>query len=124
EFDYCSVHASAALQEAGLDSVLINSNPETVSTDFDASTRLYFEPLDLEGVRNVLRRDPVLGVMVQFGGQTGLNLADALAAGGTRILGSTVDTIHLADDRRRCDALPRDHGNPPSPGRPAKKPDA
>src|SRR5439155_128448 len=65
EFDYCSVHASAALQEAGLDSVLINSNPETVSTDFDASTRLYFEPLDLEGVRNVLRRDPVLGVMVQ-----------------------------------------------------------
>src|SRR5712691_4087082 len=116
EFDYCSVHASAALQEAGLDSVLINSNPETVSTDFDASTRLYFEPLDLEGVRNVLRRDPVLGVMVQFGGQTGLNLADALAAGGTRILGSTVDTIDLAEDRRRCEALLRDHGIPQSPG--------
>src|SRR6184192_321637 len=116
EFDYCSVHASAALREAGLDSVLINSNPETVSTDFDASTRLYFEPLDLEGVRNVLRRDPVLGVMVQFGGQTGLNLADALAAGGTRILGSTVDTIDLAEDRRRCEALLRDHGIPQSPG--------
>jgi carbamoyl-phosphate synthase large subunit len=116
EFDYCSVHASAALQEAGLDSVLINSNPETVSTDFDASTRLYFEPLDLEGVRNVLRRDPVLGVMVQFGGQTGLNLADALAAGGTRILGSTVDTIDLAEDRRRCEALLRDSGIPQSPG--------
>src|SRR6266446_2481503 len=116
EFDYCSVHASAALQDAGLDSVLINSNPETVSTDFDASTRLYFEPLDLEGVRNVLRRDPVLGVMVQFGGQTGLNLADALAAGGTRILGSTVDTIDLAEDRRRCEALLRDHGIPQSPG--------
>src|SRR5207244_9942502 len=82
EFDYCSVHASAALQAAGFDSVLINSNPETVSTDFDASTRLYFEPLDLEGVRNVLRRDPVLGAVVQFGGQTGLNLADALAEAG------------------------------------------
>ena len=116
EFDYCSVHASAALQEAGLDSVLINSNPETVSTDFDASTRLYFEPLDLEGVRNVLRRDPVLGVMVQFGGQTGLNLADALEAGGTRILGSTVDTIDLAEDRRRCEALLRASGIPQSPG--------
>ena len=116
EFDYCSVHASAALQEAGLDSVLINSNPETVSTDFDASTRLYFEPLDLEGVRNVLRRDPVLGVMVQFGGQTGLNLADALAGGGVRILGSSVDTIDLAEDRRRCEALLRDHGIAQSPG--------
>jgi carbamoyl-phosphate synthase large subunit len=116
EFDYCSVHASAALREAGYDSVLINSNPETVSTDFDASTRLYFEPLDLEGVRNVLRRDPVLGVMVQFGGQTGLNLADALAEGGVRILGSTVDTIDLAEDRRRCEALLRDSGIPQSPG--------
>src|ERR1700674_2846800 len=116
EVDYCSVHASAALGEAALDSVLINSNPETVSTDFDASTRLYFEPLDLEGVRNVLRRDPVLGVMVQFGGQTGLNLADALAAGGTRILGSSVDTIDLAEDRRRCEALLRDNGIPQSPG--------
>jgi len=116
EFDYCSVHASAALQDAGIDSVLINSNPETVSTDFDASTRLYFEPLDLEGVRNVLRRDPVFGVMVQFGGQTGLNLADALAEGGVKILGSSVDTIDLAEDRRRCEALLRDSSIPQSPG--------
>ena len=116
EFDYCSVHASAALQAAGLDSVLINSNPETVSTDFDASTRLYFEPLDLEGVRNVLRRDPVQGVMVQFGGQTGLNLADALAGDGFGILGSSVDTIDLAEDRRRCERLLREHGIPQSPG--------
>ena len=116
EFDYCSVHASAAIREGGYDSVLINSNPETVSTDFDASTRLYFEPLDLEGVRNVLGRDPVLGVMVQFGGQTGLNLADALAAGGVRILGSTVETIDLAEDRRRCEALLRGAGIPQSPG--------
>src|SRR3989440_671036 len=116
EVDYCSVHASVALQDAGIDSVLINSNPETVSTDFDVSTRLYFEPLDLEGVRNVLRRDPVMGVMVQFGGQTGLNLADALAEGGVRILGSSVDTIDLAEDRRRCEALLRDSGIPQSPG--------
>jgi carbamoyl-phosphate synthase large subunit len=116
EFDYCSVHASAAIQEAGFDSVLINSNPETVSTDFDASTRLYFEPLDIEGVRNVLRRDPVVGVVVQFGGQTGLNLADALAEGGARILGSSVDTIDLAEDRRRCERLLREHGIPQSPG--------
>jgi carbamoyl-phosphate synthase large subunit len=116
EFDYCSVHASAAIQEAGFDSVLINSNPETVSTDFDASTRLYFEPLDLEGVRNVLRRDPVLGVLVQFGGQTGLNLADALGEAGVRILGSSVDTIDLAEDRRRCERLLREHGIPQSPG--------
>jgi carbamoyl-phosphate synthase large subunit len=116
EFDYCSVHASVALQEAGFDSVLINSNPETVSTDFDVSTRLYFEPLDIEGVRNVLRREPVKGVMVQFGGQTGLNLADALAEGGVRILGSSVDTIDLAEDRRRCEALLRDSGIPQSPG--------
>ena len=124
EFDYCSVHASVALQESGLDSVLINSNPETVSTDFDVSTRLYFEPLDIEGVRNVLRRDPVKGVMVQFGGQTGLNLADALAAGGVRILGSSVDTIDLAEDRRRCEALLRDSGIPQSPGGSATNVDA
>ena len=116
EFDYCSVHASMALQASGVDSVLINSNPETVSTDFDVSTRLYFEPLDVEGVRNVLRRDPVKGVVVQFGGQTGLNLADALAAGGVRILGSSVDTIDLAEDRRRCEALLRASGIPQSPG--------
>ncbi|HEY0493678.1 MAG TPA: carbamoyl-phosphate synthase large subunit, partial [Candidatus Dormibacteraeota bacterium] len=116
EFDYCSVHASTALRDAGYDSVLINSNPETVSTDFDASTRLYFEPLDLEGVGNVLRRESVLGVVVQFGGQTGLNLADGLAAAGARIIGSSVETIDLAEDRRRCEALLRDSGIPQSPG--------
>jgi len=116
EFDYCSVHASRALRDAGYDSVLINSNPETVSTDFDASTRLYFEPLDLEGVRNVLSREAVLGVVVQFGGQTGLNLADDLAAAGARIIGSSVETIDLAEDRRRCEALLRASGIPQSPG--------
>ncbi len=116
EFDYCSVHASAALRDAGYDSVLINSNPETVSTDFDASTRLYFEPLDLDAVRNVLQREAALGVIVQFGGQTGLNLADGLAAAGIRIIGSSVETIDLAEDRRRCEALLRASGIPQSPG--------
>jgi len=116
EFDYCSVHASNALQAAGYDSVLINSNPETVSTDFDASSRLYFEPLDLEGVLNVLRREDPVGVLVQFGGQTGLNLADGLAEAGVRLLGSTVDTIDLAEDRRRCDALLGEIGIPRPPG--------
>ncbi|HYS02969.1 MAG TPA: carbamoyl-phosphate synthase large subunit [Candidatus Eisenbacteria bacterium] len=105
EFDYCSVHASTALQEAGLASVLINSNPETVSTDFDASTRLYFEPLDVEGVLRVLDRERPRGVLVQFGGQTGINLADAIAAHGVPILGSSVETIDLAEDRRRCQAI-------------------
>ncbi len=116
EFDYCSVHASMTLREAGYDSVLVNSNPETVSTDFDASTRLYFEPLDIEGVLSVIRREQAAGVMVQFGGQTGLNLADALAAAGIRILGSAVETIDLAEDRRRCEALLRELGIPQSPG--------
>src|SRR5713101_5986 len=105
EFDYCSVHASSAVQEAGLASVMINSNPETVSTDFDASTRLYFEPLDVEGVVRVLDRERPRGVLVQFGGQTGINLADAIAAHGVPILGSSVETIDLAEDRRRCQAI-------------------
>jgi carbamoyl-phosphate synthase large subunit len=105
EFDYCSVHASTAVQEAGLASVLINSNPETVSTDFDASTRLYFEPLDVEGVLHVLDRERPRGVLVQFGGQTGINLADAIADHGVPILGSSVETIDLAEDRRRCQAI-------------------
>jgi carbamoyl-phosphate synthase large subunit len=116
EFDYCSVHASQTLQQAGYDSVMINSNPETVSTDFDASSRLYFEPLDAEAVLQVLRRESVKGVLVQFGGQTGLNLADQLAAAGVPILGSSVETIDLAEDRRRCEALLRELGIPQSPG--------
>ena len=116
EFDYCSVHASTAVREAGFASVLINSNPETVSTDFDASTRLYFEPLDVEGVLRVLDRERPRGVLVQFGGQTGINLADAIAAHGVPILGSSVDTIDLAEDRRRCQALLHQLGIPQPDG--------
>jgi carbamoyl-phosphate synthase large subunit len=116
EFDYCSVHASSSLREAGWDSVLINSNPETVSTDFDTSSRLYFEPLDVDAVMQVIRRERPDGVLVQFGGQTGLNLADALARAGVSILGTSVDAIDLAEDRRRCEAMLRGLGIPQPPG--------
>jgi carbamoyl-phosphate synthase large subunit len=101
EFDYCSVHAAWALREAGIRAVMANSNPETVSTDFDTSDRLYFEPLDPDGVIAVARAEGVAGAVVQFGGQTAINLADVLGDQGVRILGSSVEAIDLAEDRRR-----------------------
>jgi len=100
EFDYCSVHAAWALREAGVRAVLVNSNPETVSTDFDTSDRLYFEPLDLDGALQVARTENVQGVLVQFGGQTAINLAEPLDQNGIAILGSSVEAIDLAEDRR------------------------
>jgi carbamoyl-phosphate synthase large subunit len=101
EFDYCSVHAVRALREAGYDVIMVNSNPETVSTDFDIADRLYFEPLTLEDTLNVVEREQVEGVFVQFGGQTAINLAAKLAAQGVRIFGTTVDAIDRAEDRNR-----------------------
>jgi len=101
EFDYCSVHAAWALREAGVRAIMANSNPETVSTDFDTSDRLYFEPLDQASAAAVARTEGVAGAVVQFGGQTAINLADSLAAGGVPILGSSVEAIDLAEDRRR-----------------------
>jgi carbamoyl-phosphate synthase large subunit len=100
EFDYCSVHAAWALREAGVRAVLVNSNPETVSTDFDTSDRLYFEPLDLDGALHVARTERVQGALVQFGGQTAINLAEPLDQNGIPILGSSVEAIDLAEDRR------------------------
>jgi carbamoyl-phosphate synthase large subunit len=100
EFDYCSVHAAWALREAGVRAVLVNSNPETVSTDFDTSDRLYFEPLDLDGALQVARAEKVQGALVQFGGQTAINLAEPLDQNGIAILGSSVESIDLAEDRR------------------------
>ncbi|HEX6349584.1 MAG TPA: carbamoyl-phosphate synthase large subunit [Candidatus Dormibacteraeota bacterium] len=100
EFDYCSVHAARALREGGFSAVLANSNPETVSTDFDTSDRLYFEPLDVDAVRQVAQLENVHGAVVQFGGQTAINLADRLAGAGIRILGSSTEAIDLAEDRR------------------------
>jgi len=101
EFDYCSVHAAWALRSAGVRAVMANSNPETVSTDFDTSDRLYFEPLDLSAAAAVARAERVAGAVVQFGGQTAINLAERLAGAGVPILGSSVDAIDLAEDRRR-----------------------
>jgi carbamoyl-phosphate synthase large subunit len=100
EFDYCSVHAAWSLREAGVRAILVNSNPETVSTDFDTSDRLYFDPLDLDGAVHVAQAERVAGALVQFGGQTAINLAEPLAERGVAIMGSSVEAIDLAEDRR------------------------
>jgi carbamoyl-phosphate synthase large subunit len=100
EFDYCSVHAAWSLREAGVRAVMANSNPETVSTDFDTSDRLYFEPLDLDGAAQVAEAERVDGALVQFGGQTAINLALPLEERGVAIFGSAVEAIDLAEDRR------------------------
>ena len=118
EFDYCCVHAAFAAREMGFESVMINSNPETVSTDYDTSDLLFFEPLTLEDVLNVVERlnrgkgkaatgseGPVKGVIVQFGGQTPLNLAHGLVKAGAPLIGTSLDSIDLAEDRKRFDAL-------------------
>jgi carbamoyl-phosphate synthase large subunit len=101
EFDYCCCHASFALREMGIESIMVNSNPETVSTDYDTSDLLFFEPLTTEDVLNVFDRVQPEGAIVQFGGQTPLNLARALANAGVPILGTTVETIEDAEDRER-----------------------
>ncbi len=99
EFDYCCVHAAFALRELGLETIMINCNPETVSTDYDTSDKLYFEPLTVEDVLSVCRREKPLGVIVQFGGQTPLNIALELKRAGVPILGTTPEVIALAEDR-------------------------
>ena len=101
EFDYCCVHASFALKEIGYETIMVNSNPETVSTDYDTSDRLYFEPLTREDVLNIVDRERPLGVIVQFGGQTPLNLAKPLEASGVPIIGTSPDAIDRAEDRER-----------------------
>jgi carbamoyl-phosphate synthase large subunit len=100
EFDYCCVHASFALRQAGFATIMVNSNPETVSTDYDTSDRLYFEPLTLEDVLHIYRREQCWGAIVQFGGQTPLNLARALEANGVRIIGTSPASIEIAEDRK------------------------
>ena len=110
EFDYCCVQAVLALKEAGFETVMVNSNPETVSTDFDVSDRLYFEPLTLEDVLEIVEREKPKGVIVQLGGQTPLNLANGLEAAGVPILGTSVDAIDRAEDRGRFERVCRDVG--------------
>ena len=105
EFDYCSVHSVWALKDLGYETIIVNNNPETVSTDFDTADRLYFEPLTLEDVLNVIDREKPEGVIVQFGGQTAINLAGPLHECGVKILGSSVDSIDRAEDRERFDEL-------------------
>lgn len=105
EFDYCSVHCVWALRDMGYETIIINNNPETVSTDFDISDKLYFEPLTVEDVLNVIDKEQPEGVIVQFGGQTAINLAGPLAKAGVQILGSSVDSIDRAEDRERFDEL-------------------
>jgi carbamoyl-phosphate synthase large subunit len=105
EFDYCCCHASFALHEAGFESIMVNCNPETVSTDYDTSDRLYFEPLTFEDVMNIVDVEKPTGVIVQFGGQTPLNLAMRLHDAGVPIIGTSPDSIDLAEDRKRFSAL-------------------
>jgi carbamoyl-phosphate synthase large subunit len=122
EFDYCSVHSAWALQEAGFQSIMVNSNPETVSTDFDTSDRLYFEALDEESLRDILENEtgdnsntPAPSI-VQFGGQTAINLAEPLSRSGMPLLGSSSETIDLAEDRKRFENFLSQLGIPQAPG--------
>lgn len=101
EFDYCCVHAAFAIREAGCESIMVNCNPETVSTDYDTSDKLYFEPLTVEDVLSIYRKEKPEGIIVQFGGQTPLNIAGDLTREGVRILGTSTETIDLAEDRDR-----------------------
>ncbi len=110
EFDYCCVHAALALREDGFETIMVNCNPETVSTDFDTSDRLYFEPLTFEDVMEIIDLEKPKGVIVQFGGQTPLKLARALEAAGAPIIGTSPDSIDLAEDRERFQKLVEDLG--------------
>jgi len=112
EFDYCCVHAAFALRDEGIETIMVNCNPETVSTDYDTSDKLYFEPLTLEDVLSIYEKEKPEGVIVQFGGQTPLNLANELAAAGVRILGTSPETIDLAEDRDRFRQVVRKYGIP------------
>ncbi len=124
EFDYCSVHSAWALQESGYKSIMVNSNPETVSTDFDTSNRLYFEALDEESLRDILENESFSSQsshlappsIVQFGGQTAINLASSLYTNGMPIIGSSIETIDIAEDRRRFEDFLNQLGIPQPPG--------
>ena len=107
EFDYCCVHAAMALREDGFETIMVNCNPETVSTDYDTSDRLYFEPLTFEDVMEIIEKEKPEGVIVQYGGQTPLKLSRALAAAGAPIIGTTPDSIDVAEDRERFQKLVR-----------------
>src|SRR5690606_21251419 len=123
EFDYATVHAVWALQEAGFETIMVNSNPETVSTDYDTADRLYFEPLTLEDVLNVVEHEKPDGVIVQLGGQTPLKLARGLEAAGAPIWGTSASAIHAAEDRDAFHALCLSLGIPQPEGGIAARPE-
>ncbi|MBE9543830.1 MAG: carbamoyl-phosphate synthase large subunit, partial [Proteobacteria bacterium] len=110
EFDYCCVHAAFAIREAGYESIMVNCNPETVSTDYDTSDKLYFEPLTVEDVLSIYQKEKPEGIIVQFGGQTPLNIANELTQAGVKILGTSPETIDLSEDRDRFRKLMRKLG--------------
>ena len=116
EFDYCSVHSVWALRELGYETVIVNNNPETVSTDFDVADKLYFEPLTAEDVRHIVELERPDGAVVQFGGQTGIKLAKALEEMGVPIMGTSFDSIDAAEDRERFDQILKDCGIPRAEG--------
>ena len=123
EFDYCCVHAALALREDGYETIMVNCNPETVSTDFDTSDRLYFEPLTLEDVLEIVRKEQPQGVIVQYGGQTPLKLARPLEANGVRIIGTSPDAIDQAEDRERFQQMIHRLGLLQPPNRTAREPE-
>ena len=120
EFDYCCVHAAFALREHGFETIMVNCNPETVSTDYDTSDRLYFEPLTLEDVLEIVDKEKPLGVIVQYGGQTPLKLARDLEANGVPIIGTSPDSIDIAEDRERFQKLLQQLGLKQPPNRTAR----
>ena len=119
EFDYCCVHAAFAMREDGYETIMVNCNPETVSTDYDTSDRLYFEPLTLEDVLEIIAKEKPKGIIVQYGGQTPLKLAEDLEAAGAPIIGTSPDSIDLAEDRERFQQLVEDLGLKQPPNRTA-----
>jgi carbamoyl-phosphate synthase large subunit len=124
EFDYCCVHAALALREDGFETIMVNCNPETVSTDYDTSDRLYFEPLTLEDVLEIVHVEKPFGVIVQFGGQTPLKLARDLEANGVPIIGTTPDSIDMAEDRERFQKMLVELKLKQPPNRTARNPEA
>ncbi len=112
EFDYCCVHAAFTLRDEGYESIMVNCNPETVSTDYDTSDKLYFEPLTVEDVLSIYEKEKPEGVIVQFGGQTPLNIANELYQAGVRIIGTSPETIDLAEDRDRFRQMMKKLGIP------------
>src|SRR5262249_54360731 len=124
EFDYCCVHAALALREAGFETIMVNCNPETVSTDYDTSDRLYFEPVTLEDVLEIVDKEKPVGVIVQYGGQTPLKLALDLERAGVPIIGTSPDSIDVAEDRERFQKLLHELGLKQPPNRTARTEEA